>query len=801
MNQAMLMSFFRFGRVETAGDLFVPLLVGVAVVVWLVYRYRRDLAELAPVARWTLLTLRLIAVAGLFLFFLQPRAESLVGASRVVVLIDTSASMSTSDVGLATETASETRIAAAERLLRDSPLLSLLGERHSVALVRFDRETQPMAEISATRARDDAPHAWTADGDQTRLGEAVATTLAAQRGAPLAAVIVLTDGAHNAGTPLEEATSAARAARVPIHTIGFGATTASRLLRIVRFAVPERVAPGDPFSITAQIESRGTDQIESRTAETPSTPITAELWLTPHAATSPTTNLPATTLSATKIAEHIFDPSSSSTFTMEVRCDTPGRSQLELRLVVPPNTASHHDDVLHQTRSFEVIDRTQRLLLMPGSPSRDYQFLVEQLARDPHSEADLFAAWGDGGLSQSVRRILDSFPTTAAELAEYDGVIAFDPDWSILTLDQVGLLEEWIARHGGGLVVTAGKLHTPRLLEATARSPSLDKVRAFYPVELASPALAAEAGYRSGERSHPLIFTRDGEAAEFLRLDDDETRSRAAWNAFDGFYGWFATRAVKPAATLDVRVDAASLGVGTIGVVVAEQWYGSGRVVFLGSSEWWRLRRLDPALFERLTTQIIRHATQGKSLRLSDRVSLATDRRHYALGGVAAIHATATDTQWRPLHATSLPMTVVAPDRTFSTFTLTPHSTTAGAFEGFLPLTREGEWTLRLAVPESAEVIAQTFTVAMSDLERENPLRNTESLTTLADQSGGSNLDGPALLSDSAAIARLADSIRVRSHRAVIDSNATERLLAAILSLVLAALLTEWLLRRCWKLA
>ncbi|MGL4941911.1 MAG: hypothetical protein ACRC46_01825 [Thermoguttaceae bacterium] len=784
-------SFFSLGRLEIAGDILVPLLFAVGVLAVLYYASRRlklwrrnphstillppsQLSEISRPARWTLVALRLLAIAGLVLWILKPQWESLVGASRVVVLIDTSASMATSDVVNVNDVGdaeTHTRLAAAE--IVNASLVEQLARKHDITLVRFDRETQAV----------NRNEKLVASGDQTRLGDAILTTLADQRGAPMAAIVVLTDGGQNAGASLETAAAAARAARVPIHTVGFGATTAQPSLRVVRFNVPERVAPDDPFSVTAAVEYRGESGATQR--------VVAEFWLTPNENSV-----------ATKIAEQELSFTDAVTFTHEVKLPNgaTGNANLELRLV-EPDLSPHRDDVRTIARRFEVIDRTQRLLLMPGTPTRDYQFLVDQLARDKHCEADLVAPWGDANVSQSVRRVLESFPQTATEMAEYDGIIAFDPDWSRLTVEQVSVIDEWLAQRGGGLVVTAGPLYTKQLLEGTLRSASLEKVRAFYPVELLAHTSASETGYRSGDRARPLVFTRDGEAADFLRLDDDVTRSRSLWNEVE-FYGAFFTRAVKPTSTLDITSNTAAgdAAASLTGVIVAEQWYGSGRVVFLGSGELWRLRRIDPKLFERLTTQIIRHATQGKSLRVSDRVSLAMDRANYSLGSVAVIHATATDAQRRPVVAASLAITVTAPDARVVVLDLAPHATNAGAFQGFFPLTQEGEWRLRLAVPDSTDSIEQKISVTMSDLERENPVRQIAALETLSRDTDASSLDGDRLISDAEQVVTFSDSIRVRSHRAVVDGRATERFLTGLLAVILAALLLEWLLRRCWKL-
>src|SRR5205823_3433697 len=47
-------------------------------------------------------------------------------------------------------------------------------------------------------------------------------------------------------------------------------------------------------------------------------------------------------------------------------------------------------------------------------------------------------------------------------LARYDVVLAFDPDWSKLSLEQLQMLERWV-RAGGGLVVVGSPIYSFQL--------------------------------------------------------------------------------------------------------------------------------------------------------------------------------------------------------------------------------------------------------------------------------------------------------------------------------------------------
>ncbi len=136
--------------------LWASLVVGIiAAVAVCVYFYRRDVAELPRPVRWTLIGLRLVAVLALvFLFFdLVRRTERRVTrSSEVVVLVDTSQSMS-----LPANDApdSATRTQRAVDLLEQSALLDTLDEDHRTSVYAFGGAGGPRL-ISTSSPADDA---------------------------------------------------------------------------------------------------------------------------------------------------------------------------------------------------------------------------------------------------------------------------------------------------------------------------------------------------------------------------------------------------------------------------------------------------------------------------------------------------------------------------------------------------------------------------------------------------------------------------------------------------------------------
>ncbi|HEY5311466.1 MAG TPA: hypothetical protein VIK18_03065, partial [Pirellulales bacterium] len=141
--QATARHTFEFGRIQTEADWLAPLLVFGAVLLYAVYMYRRDTVELGGLSSAVLVSLRMLALAGLLLIYLQPQwrnERDVVHNSRVAVLVDTSLSMDAEDTDATPGGATRAQKVAAT--LADNKLLRQLQAVHDVLVYRFDRDQQ-----------------------------------------------------------------------------------------------------------------------------------------------------------------------------------------------------------------------------------------------------------------------------------------------------------------------------------------------------------------------------------------------------------------------------------------------------------------------------------------------------------------------------------------------------------------------------------------------------------------------------------------------------------------------------------
>ncbi len=803
---------FQWGRIQSNADWILPIAACVAILIFVRAVYRRDARELGrPIGR-LLTALRSAAFIALLVFYLQPQLRTereVTYNSRVVVLADTSLSMGLADSELPAAAAASTRSRQVAKALDESGFLGKLRGVHDVVVMRFDESVQRIASLpKAAKASATVSDSATVDaagspgspeekidwekvlrpaGKETRLGDALRQVIGHERGSPLAGIVIFSDGGQNAGPSPESAVELAGEAKIPLYPVGVGSARRPANVRVYELEAPERAHPGDPYTVTGLIQAQG---LAGQS-------VSVQLLLKePGKGSEQLVRTEQVILGGDGDAVPVK---------FQVTPTETGRRQIVLRVVPPKADRDPSDD--HREAEIEIADRKTRVLLFAGGPSREYQFLKALLYRDKSTVLDVLLQTGTSGISQEAASILDGFPAARETMYPYDCVVAFDPRWQGLAPTQVDLLESWVGEQGGGLIVVAGPIYTGQAIGGWVQDAALSKIRALYPVDFHRRVTVLESETLAGKDPWPLDSSREGREATFLRLADSDTENERAWARFAGVYSCQPVRGPKPGATVFARFADPQAGAASDKpVYLAEQFYGSGRVFYLGSGEMWRLRRTDEGFFERFYTQLIRHVSQGRLLRQSSRGTLIVDKDRYLLGNTVQIRAQLTNAQLQPLRAAKVPMEVIQPDRSVQTVMLQPDAARPGMFVGQITVLREGAYRLELPVPESDnERLTRRIQVRLPDLERENPERNDKLLHRIAEGSGGkcyTDLNA-ALGPDSAdpLVAQLKDRTRTSILSETPDPLQERAWLRWMMLVVCGLLCGEWLVRRLSKLA
>ena len=461
-----------------------------------------------------------------------------------------------------------------------------------------------------------------------------------------------------------------------------------------------------------------------------------------------------------------------------------------------------------------VVERKSKVLLFAGGPSREFRFLRNQLFRDSDTTVDVLLQSGTVGMSQEADDVLLDFPELADELFQYDCIVAFDPDWLQLDELQIELIDRFVAEQAGGLIVVAGPVFTPEWAgQRRGRDPRVETIRALYPVVFYSqgvPSLGL--GRFGGEAAWPLNFTRDGEAAEFLWLEDDALDSEAAWQSFEGVYGYYTVKDPKPGARVYARFSNPETSIdGDLPIYAAAHFYGAGRVFFQASGEMWRLRAVEPRYFETYYTKLIRWVSQGRLLRDSSRGVLLVDKDRCLLGDQVTIRAVLSDVQHQPLKVDNVPAILLQPDGQRAAIILGKirDSAREGMYETQFTANLAGDYRIELTPSESAddELLTAEVRVRVPSLEIERPQRNDPTLIELTEKTGGEYYVGFNAAMNRGGVNRATLASVIEPNDQIIflpetvDSQFEEQLMGWLIALIVGVLCMEWLIRRLNKLA
>jgi hypothetical protein len=820
---------FEFDWPATPARWAVTIAALVALIVVAVGVYRIDTRGLARGWRVLLTTLRLAVIAGLLVIAFNPQErirQMAFRPSRVAVLADVSLSMRFPEKAATASTSPEgqrNRADAVRALLADSPLLAELQKHHNLRVYTFDTElatppavvlsaqaertasaTGPDVKTSPSGVRNDkgtstgggtaskSPIDWNEilrpRGLETRLGESVIQAVQQLGGRTLSGIVVLSDGDSNAGIDPSTAQDVAKAANARLFTVGVGSTEPPVNLQVASIQAPSDVHVGDPYDFSAFIQGYG---LAGKTA-------TVELLSRPEGdeKTQP------------KVIETREIRVREDGAPIEVRFrQTPtvaGGVELYVRVRPPAGVRELSEDDNERRKTVNVIDRKMHVLIVASGPMRDYRFLHTMLNRHSSIDVDIWlqtvSPSSVGQVSQESKRLLVEFPKTAAELFDYDVIVAFDPDWSRIPVEGRKFLAKWVGEHGGGLILVAGDIYTPQLAATT--DDALKELQTLYPVALSASISELSLDAKS-EQPWPVVLTPEGVNAGFLQLADNSPDVKTQWHEFPGVYRCYPTGPPKKAATVYARFgDPRVQNEHGQPILFAAQFYGSGRILYIGSPEMWRLRAVEEAFFERFWTKTIREVGQGRLQRGTARGLLLLERSQYALGQMVRIRANLLDPQLNPLEVDAVELNIFDPHGT-------PLTAPRMLRRDSDPDKRGQYWAeFRAAVPGTYRVLVRPqpdddkqnlnarIDVVLPNLESDNPRQNAKLLTDLARETGGKYLpiekaaaELPALLPD-------------RGERFAVD----EQLRALwdqewVLYLLVGLLGFEWVIRKILRLA
>jgi hypothetical protein len=230
--------------INPIGPWYIVALAALVVTILTVWAYERRLRGTTGRWRWFALALRLAAVLVCVLGSLRPSVvlqEKKKQPAALVFMIDDSTSMKITD-----EVRGQSRWGVALKALAQARKVAEgLGKGLDVRFYRFDstlREQQP---------EDTSEPA----GAETAMGSSMIDGVGRQVGKRVAALVVLSDGANNAGIPPLVAARRLKGQDVPVVTVPFGSENAGTASRDI--AIRDLIA-GPTVFVKNQLQVKGT---------------------------------------------------------------------------------------------------------------------------------------------------------------------------------------------------------------------------------------------------------------------------------------------------------------------------------------------------------------------------------------------------------------------------------------------------------------------------------------------------------------------------------------------------------------
>ncbi len=700
---------------------------------------------------WGAAGLKLLAFTLVALCLVEPswsteRARP--GANVLAVVVDASRSM---------------RLAGRDDLVRETlkgSWLNKLGGSFQLRRYLFDARLRRSSDFTDL----------TFDGEASDLGSALSELADRNRGAPLAGIVVLSDG---------NATDVPRPAGLPpVHVVAISGRAAPPDLSLAEVAVTETAFEDAPVTVLARVEASDHARSQARVELLDAAGVVVK----------------SEPLSFTKDEESV-------SVRLRFKPPKPGVAFYTVRV-----TGAKDEATLANNTRVAMVRRPRgpyRVLYVGGRPDWELKFL--RRAMDDDAEVQLvglvriahreprFAFRGRSGESSNplfrgfgrpddeaerhdqpvlVRmgtrddaELRDGFPTTPDGLYGFHALVLDGVEAGFFTADQQTLVEHFVTERGGGLAMLGGP--------GSFRHGHYERtpIGQVLPVHLEAAAGAAPAGR--------LELTREGWLEPWLRLRDNEAAERQRLETTPPFRFVNRVGDPKPGATMlaTLRPDKGD----PLPAIVSHR-VGAGRAVAITIGDLWRWGLRSPqagADLGKLWRQTVRYLVSDVPERVAVRVA----------GKQVSVRV--RDSAYKAADDAQVTLELTAPDGRKTSLPAEPSAAERGLYDVQLASTGSGGHHIAVKVTRPGEpkpLEAESGFVNDRDADEHRTVRaNPEALAALAAATGGE------VITD---LDRFAE--RLPARKAPVSDTETRPLwsLWPMFAAAMAAFLGEWWLRR-----
>ena len=575
-------------------------------------------------------------------------------------------------------------------------------------------------------------------------------------GAPLGAVVLLSDFRNNRGADPAEAAARLGASGVPVYCVGLGTLHPPKDVAIAAVSAPRSVFEKEKADVEVRISAEGVRDLPVRIS-------VQEGGRVVH-------------------AEDVVLAGGGRTEKFSFSFDPGPKGVHAFKVSVPVQPGEADADNNGRDATIKVDDGKIRVLVIETRPRWEYRYLERLFYRDERVSANrvLFFRYPDPA---TIHGPLEGMlPEGTSGWQAYDAVFLGDADPRYFTPKDQEALKSFVAEKGGGLVVTAGESFMPAAWRGTPLEGMLPVV---LPPTDPDPATVRER-FRAGFTVRPAERAAD---SPLLRIARHPAHDAETWLLLPPLFWAAPPERAKPGA------EVLAEGVTATGApfpLLVSQRYGLGRVLYVGTDETWRWRlRIGDRYHHRFWGQVLRWAVGSDAG--SDLSSLRSDRDRYGPGETVVLEARLKNPDRTPFEGGS-PVAILSrgadkPRRV----ALLEVPNRGGLYRGRAEGLASGEYKARLDVAFGSDAATAFAVDDASSEERLSLSLDASAMRRIAEASGGAALD----LSDAKVLSDLLD---VPPRRRTITTGVDLWDTPSFFLLVALLLTLEWSLRKRWGL-
>jgi len=592
----------------------------------------------------------------------------------------------------------------------------------------------------------------------TYLANALESVASSGRDAPIAGVLLLTDGIDTSFRPSEDVLYDLGVRDIPVYPVPLGLADTDDIA--IRNIVMQEVAfSGDKVPIRVQIHSKG---YERRWAGL-------------------TVRLNGRNVAQEQV--HLTGGLQFHEIFFHVDIYEKGAAEVEVAIEAFADEATAKNNVI--VRSVRIVNDKINVLCIEGTARWEYRYLQAMLKRDPRINTTFIAARASAEMARNSSEYIARFPDRREDAFKYDLVILGDVDAAFFTGDELLRLEELVRDRGGSLLMLCGMMASPASYAGT-------------PVENMLPATFIAGGEweQVNDAVHPVL-TPQGRGSLVMTLEMDPDVNDAVWRRVAPLNRIPPLTAARPGATVLATLSSSTNGE-DLYPLVSWQRFGTGKVMMIGTDRMWLLRfKTGDKYHWRAWSQFIQFMTLSRLLGEHGRIRLETDRASYPVGGQVQLYAHLLDERFEPVAQSGFEITVTAlddPDAPPHRMMLQADGSRAGLYEGFFTPATPGRYRVEANDGDRDLSNIAEFQVADVDPEMANTEMQIAALRRIADLSGGKTL-GPLELGELPALLNRERHVTTVKTQIPLWDNFWSLLL------VVGLLGFEWVMRRKYDLA